>query len=791
MDIKLSHVLKIQNDVEPCLAMHGDRLVTGGRTLRVWSISTGKLLTTLQGHTTTLFYSVAIEGDIIVGGGEDQITAWNINAPDTPMFTTMQTLTLGVVTSVAISGDTFVSASANKTVKIWDKNTGSLIYNLDIQRWVSAVAIDGKTVATTTIDAIDLWDKDTGEHVRTLAREVEASNPNGLAIQNDMIASCEGAFIIIWDKDTGDQILRLSEDKMKFVDVKFSGELIVAGAHGDGDDASIIIWDKTGLLLESWLVGPNDDQEDFINSIAVFENHVAVAYDSENLVELYKLSIPTKLVAVPIIEMIKLLVQSNVVEATEMWNNNPEFKTLITARSIGKDRNVPKLISTYTSNAAGGFRISFVEWFLKRGMDPFQPFNLFESDEEFIARETNTLKRQHPNASASSISLQVKQNLEEAKMGPNLFSSTKKEFEKRVYANYVNYVLEQFLKELQILIVDIITNGEATEDVCRKVKNQTLWNLEQYIGNNLIKVPNGYFNYERLAALKSAIYNTIESLTAVCGKAPIQSELVGVQPSDCYDLTDQQADRVLIQFHFKGFPKRKTVCVTLNQLLLGGYGGGTAEFRQWYEEDLPVTYEKQLKSIEQFAAQKPLTKWRVAKNTNTVLDTGAGSEPSSLRGEMFIEFDVNSGEFIQGDSNRVCITLNSWNSFIRKSVLLIASGKRVIHACATLIGNWRSGNIKGTAMSSEIHAQSETSVKPVYHIYYCMPEDRSVNVSRKKSKISSPTENDSDDSELDEVNRELAHIETQMTEARRAQNNQQIMALMRQRAALIARKSAL
>ncbi len=41
--------------------------------------------------------------------------------------------------------------------------------------------------------------------------------------------------------------------------------------------------------------------------------------------------------------------------------------------------------------------------------------------------------------------------------------------------------------------------------------------------------------------------------------------------------------------------------------------------------------------------------------------------------------------------------------------------------CNPFVEHWRSGNIKGTAQSSEIHAQSETSVKPIYFAALCLP----------------------------------------------------------------------
>ena len=154
----------------------------------------------------------------------------------------------GWVSAVAFSpdGKLLATASADKTVRLWDVDAGkvkaTLTGHTDV---VSAVAFspDGRTLATGGFDAtVRLWDVETHALLRTLIGhrgvvQAVAFSPDGKTV----VSGGVDTIIRIWDVAKGAEVGRLTGHKSWVNGLAFSadGKLLASA----GSDGTVRLWD--------------------------------------------------------------------------------------------------------------------------------------------------------------------------------------------------------------------------------------------------------------------------------------------------------------------------------------------------------------------------------------------------------------------------------------------------------------------------------------------------------------------------------------------------------------------
>ncbi|MBD2346724.1 WD40 repeat domain-containing protein [Anabaena subtropica] len=152
-------------------------------------------------------------------------------------------------------GQNLVSASADKTIKVWHLETGKVISTLkghtNIVRAI-ALSPDGKTLISGSGDNnIKLWDFQTFKLKRTLTSYSGAVW--SVAISRDgqtLVSGHECGRVKIWNPHTGKllRIIRTHRGRVFSVDLNPDGKTIATG----GIDKTIKIWDvRTGKLLRT------------------------------------------------------------------------------------------------------------------------------------------------------------------------------------------------------------------------------------------------------------------------------------------------------------------------------------------------------------------------------------------------------------------------------------------------------------------------------------------------------------------------------------------------------------
>ncbi|MEM1242149.1 MAG: AAA-like domain-containing protein [Cyanobacteria bacterium P01_H01_bin.26] len=205
----------------------------------------------LKSHSS-IVRSVAFShsGETIASASADQtVKLWDRNGH---LLTTLEGHD-GWVSSVAFSPDeqTIASASDDQTVKLWDRN-GHLLTTLEgHDGWVRSVAFspDGQTIASASTDrTVKLWDRN-GDLLKTLeghdgwVRSV-AFSPDGQTI----VSASDDQTVKLWNRD-GTLLITLKGHSARVWSVAFSpgGETLASASA----DQTVKLWDRNGSLIET------------------------------------------------------------------------------------------------------------------------------------------------------------------------------------------------------------------------------------------------------------------------------------------------------------------------------------------------------------------------------------------------------------------------------------------------------------------------------------------------------------------------------------------------------------
>jgi WD40 repeat protein len=249
-------------------------------TIKIWDSSTGKLIRTLTGHSQgVLSVAFSSDGKIASGSEDNTIKIWDSSTGK--VIPTLKGHSESV-SSVAFSSDgkTVASGSYDSTIKIWDSSTGKLIRTLTgHSQGVLSVAFssDGKTVASGSWDnTIKIWDSSTGKLIRTLTGYSQGVLSVAFSSDGKIASGSEDNTIKIWDSSTGKVIPTLKGHSSIVSSVAFSsdGKTVASGSA----DNTIKIWDSsTGKLIRT-LTGHSSS----VNSVAFSSDGKTVASGSDD-----------------------------------------------------------------------------------------------------------------------------------------------------------------------------------------------------------------------------------------------------------------------------------------------------------------------------------------------------------------------------------------------------------------------------------------------------------------------------------------------------------------------------
>jgi hypothetical protein len=145
-------------------------------------------------------------------------------------------------------GKTLASGSKDKTIRLWDADTGQQQQTLTNTNWVNSIAFspDGKTLANGTDyeETIRLWDVATGQRKDTLTGHTDwvitvAFSPDGKTLASG--ASWTDNTVRLWDTMTGQHQRTFTghTDPVNSIAFSLDGKTLASGS----DDGTVLLWE--------------------------------------------------------------------------------------------------------------------------------------------------------------------------------------------------------------------------------------------------------------------------------------------------------------------------------------------------------------------------------------------------------------------------------------------------------------------------------------------------------------------------------------------------------------------
>jgi WD40 repeat protein len=251
-------------------------------------LSIAKTITGHSSYVNTL--AISPDGQTLVSGSADKtIKVWNLSIGQEILTLKSH---LNPINTLVISpdGQTLVSGSADKTIKVWNLSTGQEVRTLKgHSNPVNSLIIssDWQTLLSGSADkTIKVWNLSTGQEIRTLTGNFSYVNTLAISPDGQTLASGSADKIIkIWNLSTGEEIRTLKghDSYVNTLAISPDGQTLLSGSA----DKTIKVWNlSTGQEIRT-LRG----HDSWVKSLAISpDGQTLVSGSADNTIKIWNVS---------------------------------------------------------------------------------------------------------------------------------------------------------------------------------------------------------------------------------------------------------------------------------------------------------------------------------------------------------------------------------------------------------------------------------------------------------------------------------------------------------------------
>ncbi len=236
-------------------------------TMMILDTNTGEVIQRFDHLPARILCDHVFDDCLYVGLANKTVQVWDIESGK--LLHTLEGHTGLLIQAIDGDQNCVYTGSSDNTTKIWDRKTGTCLQTLEgHEDWVTHIQVDGNRLYTASADGTvriyDVTDPAKATHLRTL--ECRNGSIKTLQITKQFVLTCSlGETIQIWDKATGECLRTFKDAQSPFAFCKMIGSRLFTPFAYDG---SIKIWDFSFPCLSTCPLGILEDSLKILETMA-------------------------------------------------------------------------------------------------------------------------------------------------------------------------------------------------------------------------------------------------------------------------------------------------------------------------------------------------------------------------------------------------------------------------------------------------------------------------------------------------------------------------------------------